>query len=127
MVGEQAQEDVGTDPRRLPVADRADLQSGRLQGAEGALDPGEVLVGLHCLGGIQPVGRHAGADHVQAVEPGLGGDGVLKAPPGQAAVSDVDGDVLGHLVRVEHGADQEADLGGAAPARAAASDLVGDA
>ena len=39
------------------------------------------------------------------------------------AVADLDGEVLGHLPAVDHGADRQADLGGAAQRRVLAADL----
>ena len=49
--------------------------------------------------------REAGAHDVDAVEGGLGGDLGGLAGEGEAGVGDVEGEVLGHLVPVDHGAD----------------------
>lgn len=61
-----------------------------LDGVEGPLDGGEVLVGLD--GGVDADGLagEAGADDVGAVELGFGGDAVVAAGPGELVVGDVD-------------------------------------
>ena len=68
IVGEHAQEDMGAHAIRAPVEDRPDFEFDRLEAAEGALDPGEAFVGARPLVGGE-FGRHAGAQHVDAVEP----------------------------------------------------------
>ena len=50
----------------------------------------------------------AGAGY-DAVEPGLGRDLVLLAAEGKASVGDLQGEVLLHLVRVDHRPDRQAD------------------
>ena len=52
VVGEHAEEDVGADALFEAVVDRADLERA-LEGAEGALDPLERLVGADDLGGCE--------------------------------------------------------------------------
>jgi hypothetical protein len=42
VLGEQAQEDMGTHPAGPPVMQRPDLQVDRFEGPEGALDLGLV-------------------------------------------------------------------------------------
>ena len=99
VVGEHAEEDVGADVVGGMDEDGADLE-GALDGAEGALDAGEALV---CLdGGVGPegVGVEAGADDIDAVELGFGGDAVLAAGPGEPVVGDVDAEVLFDLLAV---------------------------
>ena len=71
MIGEHAQEDMGTHARCGPMADRADIEIDGLQAAEGPLDAGQVLVGLQSFIRIELPGRHGCADHVDAVETGL--------------------------------------------------------
>ena len=51
VVGEQAEEGVGADAVFAAVADRADLELGALEGAEGAFGVGELLVGADDVGG----------------------------------------------------------------------------
>ena len=50
VVGEHAEEDVGADAVGASVVDRSDLEVDGFEGAEGALDAGEVLVGADGLG-----------------------------------------------------------------------------
>src|ERR1019366_8576785 len=49
-------------------------------------------------GGAEGALGDAGADHVDAVEGGLGGDVLLVAVAGEARVGDLGDEVLGHLV-----------------------------
>jgi hypothetical protein len=63
----------------------------------------------------------------EAIERRLGGDLGGLAGEGEARVVDLEGEVLGHLVLVEDGADREADLGGAPQRRALAGDRGRDA
>ncbi len=97
VVGEHAQEDMG--PGLGAVVDGTDLQIHGLQAAEGPFHRTQPLVGAHRAGTVELALRQAGADHVEAVEPGLGGDGSLIAPIGEDTVV-VDGprEVLRHLV-----------------------------
>jgi len=55
-----------------------------LQRAESVLDAAETFVGAHRGGGIGVCGRQVGADDIDAVERGLGGDteGVEVMPSG---------------------------------------------
>ena len=76
------------------------LEPGRLEVAEGALDAGEGLVGVDGLVGGDVGGGEAGADDVDAVEPGLGGDAGFVAGPGEVVVDDGDGEVLLDLAAV---------------------------
>jgi hypothetical protein len=111
-VGQGADEDVGADPVGKPVADGADEDVGALHRAEDLLDAGQPLVAAHGLVGRQRVGGLAGADDVDAVEGGLGGDVRLVAPPCQGAVADLRAEVLAHLPAPEGLPDLRADLGG---------------
>ncbi|MYG28233.1 MAG: hypothetical protein F4213_19800 [Boseongicola sp. SB0677_bin_26] len=81
------------------AVDRTDAQVG-LRVPERALHARERLVRIDR--GLRPHGlrSQAGADHVDAVEPGLGGDPVLAAAPGDAVVGDVDLEMLAHLAAV---------------------------
>ena len=69
----------------------------------------ESLVAQHHIVVGEGVGGQAGAQHVDAVEGGLGGDGVLVAAEGERVLGDGDGEVLGHLERVDHLADPQPD------------------
>ena len=88
------------DPVRGAVPDGPDVQVG-IEGAEGPLDLGQSLVGGDHAGAVQVSGGDAGAQHVDAVHGGLGGDGVLVAGVADAVVGDVDGEVLGDLAPVQ--------------------------
>ena len=56
------------------------------------------------------VAGDAGADHVDAVEGGLGVDLVVLAGDGEGGVGDGDVQVLFHFVLIGHGTDFQADL-----------------
>jgi hypothetical protein len=69
-------------------------------------------------GGVQDAAVHAGADHVEAVQGGLGGDLVLVTAEAERGVVDLADEVLADLVLVDDLADPLADPGGAPqPAR----------
>src|SRR5664280_3189214 len=103
---------MGPDPVLGPVVDGAQVQVDALQGAEVAFDPGQGLVGRHDLGGVHLLGADGGADDVDPVQGGLGGDLVLVAGGGEPVVGDVQGVVLGHLVPTDDLPDPDPDLGG---------------
>src|SRR5208283_1390227 len=96
VVREHPQEHVRPDPVLGAVPDRADVQVG-IEGAEGPLDLGQGLVGGDDLAAVQVAGPDAGTQHVDAVQGGFGGDGVLVAGVADAVVGDLDGEVLGDL------------------------------
>src|ERR1700677_4656816 len=127
MIGEHAQEDVGAYAFGGPVADRADLKIDRLQASEGALHPGQILVGLDRLIGVERRGGNAGAHDIDAVEPGLARDAVALAPINHLRLADLDLEMLGRLVLADHRADGAADLGGAAQGVALGAHTRGDA
>ena len=83
VVRQHPQEHVRADPGLGAVADRADVQVG-IEGAERPLDLGEGLVGGDHLAAVQAAGFDGGAQHVDAVEGGFGGDGVLVAGVAEA-------------------------------------------
>ena len=83
------------------MPDGPDVQVG-IEGPEGPLDLGEGLVGGDDFAAVQVAGGDAGAQHVDAVELGLGGDGVLVAGVAEAVVADVGGEVLGDLAAGQH-------------------------
>nr|WP_239656557.1 hypothetical protein [Mycobacterium riyadhense] len=70
------------------------------------------------------MGGHAGAQHVDTVEGGFGGDLVVFTGDGQAGVGDPALKVLAHLVLVDHLAHCLTDVGG--PGECAAGYPVGD-
>ena len=66
---------------------------------------------LPCVGGLR---RQAGADDIDAVGRRLGGNLGGLACKAEGGIGDVEIEVLGHLMLVDHLADRECDLGGAA-------------
>lgn len=79
---------MGADSRRQPVEQRADLEVDGLEGAEGALDLGQRLVGAHRAYIIDGVEGQAGADHVDAVQRRLLGDGLGFPGEGEVIIGD---------------------------------------
>ena len=126
VVAEHAQEDVGAHPLGQPVVDRADMEVDGLDRADGPLDQAEGFVAPDRGGVVERGGGQAGAHDVEPVEGGLGGDLGASAGEGEAGVGDGEGEVLGHLAPVDHGADGQADFGLAAQRRALAPDGGGD-
>jgi len=117
VVGEQAEKDVGPDPRLGPVVDRADLQVDRLEAPEGALDPGQELVRADDVGAREALRRDRCTEDVEPVEGCLLDDRGLVAGDRQPIVGDRDLEVLGDLVAVDDLADREPDPGRAGPLR----------
>ena len=89
VVGEQAEEGVGADAVFAAVADRADLELGALEGAEGAFGVGELLVGADDLGSGERVVGEVGAQDVEAVQGRLLLDLLLFAAVLEAVVGDL--------------------------------------
>ena len=81
---------MGADPVGEPVPDGAHVQFA-VEGAEEAFDVGEVFVAQHHVIAAQGVVGQAGAQHVDAVEGGLGGDAVLVAGEAEGLIGDVAG------------------------------------
>src|SRR5438105_6427049 len=73
---------------------RTQLEIDGLQRAEGVLDAAETFVGAHRGGGIAVCGRQVGADHVDAVERGLGGDAEGVLVEAERIVGDADLEML---------------------------------
>ena len=119
VVGEHAEEHVGADARLEVVVDRADLDRV-LDRAERAFGHLELLVGADGRARAESLGRAGGADDVEAVERGLGGDLVGLALVGEVAVGDLEFEVLGDLELVDDAPDALADLAGVGVAQAAA-------
>ncbi len=116
VLGEHADQDVGADAVGTVVVDGAQVQVVGFDVAEVAFNVGEVFVGGDGGCGVKCGGGNAGADDVDAVEGGFGGNRVLVAFIGEAGVGDHPGEVFGHLVLVDHFAEGDADGGGGAQA-----------
>jgi len=96
------------------VEHRTQFEIDGLQRAEGVLDAAETFVGAHCRGGIGVCGRQVGADHIDAVERGLGGDAEGVLGEAERVVGDADLEMLGHVAPAQHRTDRLADRRGAA-------------
>src|SRR6202043_28981 len=111
MIGEHAEEDMSAHSVCGPMPDRPDFQIDALQGPERPFDAREVLVGLNRFCGVQMLDRHAGSDHIDAVEARLCLDLIEPSMPGEMTVADRDDEVLGHFFAVENRTDRQANLG----------------
>ena len=100
-------------PRRGPMEHRTQLEIDGLQRAEGMLNAAETFVGAHCCGGIGVFGGQIGANHIDAVERGLGGDAEGVLGEAEGIVGDADLEMLGHVAPSQHRADRLADRRGA--------------
>ena len=87
----------------------SDVDVDRLHQAEVPLDSREVLVGRDDSGRVELAVLDRRAQHVDAVERGLLGDRRLVAREAEGVLFDCDGEVLGHLVAVEHLAEAQGD------------------
>ena len=114
VIGQHAEKHMPAHPIGQPVMHRTDLQIDGLDAAKGALHQGQGLVAAHRLGIAQHVGGEVRADDIQAIGCRLGGDLGGLAGEAEGRVSDVEIEMLAHLVGVEHRADRERDLGGTA-------------
>src|SRR6516164_10511681 len=56
IVGEQAQKDMGADPRLGPMKHRPDCEIDAFEAAKGMFDMGQALVGAHRVGGVELAG-----------------------------------------------------------------------
>src|SRR5207237_4803139 len=65
----------------------ADIEIDGLQAAEGAFGPRQILVGLHRFAGIEMLGRHGCADHVDGIEAGFRLDLLGPALEGPSRIS----------------------------------------
>ena len=109
VVRQHPQEHVRPDPLFGAVADGPDVQVG-VEGPERPLDLGERLVGGDDLAAAQAAGVNGGAQHVDAIQGGFGGDGVLVAGVAEARVSDLGPEVLGDLAAAQHPVGAHRDL-----------------
>jgi acyl-CoA dehydrogenase-like protein len=94
---------------------------------ERKLIAGNFSVAAHRAGVVEHRGGQAGAHHVDVVEGRLGGDRLGLAGTAEVAVGNVEGEVFGHFVRVEHGPDFEPDFGRASQRLALADYRRGNA
>ena len=114
IIGQHAEQDVGAHAWRGPMEHRTQLEIDGLQRTEGVLDAAEAFVGAHRGGGIGLCGRQIGANHIDAVEGGLGGDAEGVLGEAERIVGDADLEMLGHVALSQHCADRLADRRGAA-------------
>jgi hypothetical protein len=85
-------------------------QIERLHAAERALNLGQGLVRPYGACGIDLFGRQTGAQHVEAIEPGLLGDGIRLAREVERMIGDGLLEVPGHLAFAQDGTDGLADF-----------------
>jgi hypothetical protein len=81
-----------------------------LERAERLLDLGKRLVGADGRGIAENPFGQVGAHHVEAVKRRLGRDDIGLAAKRKGLLTDVEFEVLGHLVAADDGADLEANL-----------------
>ena len=86
VAGEHADQYVGFDAVFESVVDGPQVEVVGFDDAEVAFDVGEVFVVGDDVGGLEGVGRDAGADHVEAVEAGFGWTGRDGAGIGPAEI-----------------------------------------
>ena len=106
------------------VVDGPQVEVVGFDDAEVAFDVGELLVAVHHGGGVEGVGVDAGAQHVDAIQGGLGVDGGLVAVVFEPGVGDREVEVLAHLELSADLADCDADLVGAG--QGSLADALGD-
>ena len=109
------------------MIDRPDLEIDGLEAAESALHQAEGFVTAHGSRVVENGGGQAGTHDVEAVECRFHGDFIGLSGEAEPGVGNVEGEVLGHLVLVEHGADLEADFSFAAQRLALAGNGGGNA
>src|SRR4051812_2919296 len=110
IVGEHTKEDMRADASGQAVVDGADLEVDRLDRAEGSLHLAEALVGEHGGGAVEVGGGQAGAQHINAIQGGLTGDGGGIPREAEGGIVDGELEMLGHLAATEYGADAQPDL-----------------
>src|ERR1700745_795954 len=93
---------------------RPQFEIDGLQRAEGWRAAAETFVGTHRGSSVKLCRRQVGADHVDAVECGLGGDAEGVLGEAERLVSDADVEMLGHVAPSRHRPDGLADCRGAA-------------
>src|ERR1700757_1812929 len=93
---------------------RTQFEIDGLQRAEGVLDAAETFVGTHRGSSVKLCRRQVGADHVDAVECGLGGNAEGVLGEAERLVGDADMEMLGHMAPSQHRPDGLADCRGVA-------------
>ena len=109
VVGEHAEEDVGTDARGQVVIDGADLEVYGFVAAEGAFDLAEAFVDADGLFWAEGMGGHIGADDIEAVEGLFAVNAVCVAGVGEGILGDVAEEVFGHFVLADDLGDTQGD------------------
>src|SRR6266545_3370109 len=110
VAGEHADQHVAADPVGEVVVDGSQVQVVGLGDAEVPFHVLEVLVGGDRPGRVEDVLPDAGADHIDPVQGGLGGDLGLVPAVAEVAGADVEDEVLAHLMLVDHLAGPDPDL-----------------
>ena len=101
---------MGPDSVLQAMADRANDQIDRFEGAEGALDVAENLGAGDGLISVHARVRQAGPYDIDAIEGSLGIDFVLVNPEVECVLTDVELKVLGDFVFVDDFANPNADF-----------------
>ena len=96
--------------RFAEVIDLSHVQIDRLHRAEGTLDMREPLIGQDRLDVGELISRYVGAQHVKPVERSLGIDLRLLSAERQTRVGDVQLEVFGHPVTLDHAPHAQANL-----------------
>src|SRR4249920_544422 len=109
-----------------PMVHGPHLQIDTFQRADQPAMQRQVLVRRHRGLGTDFVRRQTGAYHIDAVEPRLGCDLLLPAVEREAAIGNIEREVLLHLVLVDHGSDREPNHAGIMHC-GLASHLIGNA
>ena len=110
VISEHAEEHVCPYALGSTVMDRPDMQAHRLHGAESPFNVGKAFVGIDRIVGRELVLRHVGTHGVQTVTGRFSGNGVGLAAAGETNVRDFKGEMLGHLVTIDHPSNPYADL-----------------
>lgn len=109
VLGEHADEEVGADALLEPVVDGTNQEVHALEGPERALHMLQRLVGPRDIGVVEFGLAQRCTDDVDPVHLGFCSDGGLVHLEREVRVRDVENDVLGHVVLVDHLADPHPD------------------
>ena len=104
------------------MMDRPDLQIDGFDAAERPFHHGEGFVAAHRRRVVEGFRRQAGAHDIDPVTGCLGGDLGGLAGEAEVGIGDVEIEVLGHFIPVDHRTDRQRDLGGATQRIALAGD-----
>lgn len=99
-----------TYPLRKSVINRAYVEIYCLHAPEGALDGREIFVGAHRLVSRKLRFRHAGPNHIQAVQGRFCQNALLVASVGERTLRDLVQEMLCHLVTIADLAHPQSDL-----------------